>query len=387
MIKNGKTQELRILSPNHTSEHGATIALKLNDAFFIPIHDLFGNISLLLSDQNEPQAYRYTAFGKKATGTQNANPWRYASKRFDPETSLSYFGRRYYDPATAHWTSPDPAEFIDGPNYHAYLRNNPLYRLDAHGLFGESLWENGYTYASEGLYGLYNMGEDFCNIAGTMGEWLHADMEYEYGNDPYAFHSKMQSSWNEWGQFSDHISESPGTHIGNAIAPMCMQAYNLDENASFGERFLSYSGATLEIGLFASGAYKGISALRNLTKTSKLSTVTKGVNVSRGAENANARIYLHRKLIAQEIAGGHAFEKHIINRGEFRGFIRTRTQFSEHIENVLNNPTKAKQLRNNRTGYWHQETGTVVVRNPMAIDGGTAFQPNKGITYYQERLR
>lgn len=77
----------------------------------------------------------------------------------------------------------------------------------------------------------------------------------------------------------------------------------------------------------------------------------------------------------------------ILSQGEFSGIIRTRQQFSNHIENVLNNPSAVKQLRNNRIGYWHQETGTVIIRNPKALDGGTAFQPRNGFNYYHETFR
>ena len=98
-------------------------------------------------------------------------------------------------------------------------------------------------------------------------------------------------------------------------------------------------------------------------------------------------VRLKNSLIAKEIAGGHAYEKHILTRGEFSGFIRTRKQFAEHIECVLNNPTTTKQLSRNRIGYWHQETGTVVVWNPKAIDGGTAFQPIDGMLYYEVKLK
>jgi filamentous hemagglutinin len=98
-------------------------------------------------------------------------------------------------------------------------------------------------------------------------------------------------------------------------------------------------------------------------------------------------IRLRNSLIAREIAGGHAFEKHILHQGEFSGWIRTRTQFANHIENVINNPTALKQLRNNRTGYWQNSSRTVVVHNPKAMDGGTSFQPADGLLYFLNDLR
>lgn len=62
--------------------------------------------------------------------------------------------------------------------------------------------------------------------------------------------------------------------------------------------------------------------------------------------------------------------------------IRTRAQFAQHIENVVKNPTSTKELSNGRSAYWDQSTGTVVIRNPKASDGGTAFRPVNGRAYF-----
>jgi filamentous hemagglutinin len=108
-----------------------------------------------------------------------------------------------------------------------------------------------------------------------------------------------------------------------------------------------------------------------------------GRAVSLGAESSVNAAKLNTQLTAQEIAGGHAFEKHVLNQGEFKGLgIRTREQFANHIENVINNPTASRQLSNGRTAYWQEPTGTVVIRNPRAVDGGTAFQPVNGRAYF-----
>jgi hypothetical protein len=94
---------------------------------------------------------------------------------------------------------------------------------------------------------------------------------------------------------------------------------------------------------------------------------------------------LRNSLISEELGAGHAFEKHIVKQGEFPGWIRTRSQFTQHIEQVLNDPlTHSKVLSNNKTAYWHSPTSTVVIRNPNAIDGGTVFQPLNGINYFRE---
>jgi filamentous hemagglutinin len=85
-------------------------------------------------------------------------------------------------------------------------------------------------------------------------------------------------------------------------------------------------------------------------------------------------------LAAQEIAGGHAFGKHA---GEFADLgIKSRGQFAGHIENVMNNPSAFRELRNGRSAFWDDATGTVVIRNPSAVDGGTAFRPTNGRAYF-----
>lgn len=92
---------------------------------------------------------------------------------------------------------------------------------------------------------------------------------------------------------------------------------------------------------------------------------------------------LRAQLTGQEIAGGHAFEKHVIQGDEFRGLnIQTRDQFANHIEGIVANPTASRQLSGGRTAYWDNATDIVVIRNPKAVDGGTAFQPINGRDYF-----
>jgi hypothetical protein len=39
-----------------------------------------------------------------------------------------------------------------------------------------------------------------------------------------------------------------------------------------------------------------------------------------------------------------------------------------------------RPLSNGRSAYWRG--GTVVIRNPNAVDGGTAFRPTNGHDYF-----
>ncbi|WP_438287399.1 VENN motif pre-toxin domain-containing protein [Paraburkholderia phenoliruptrix] len=100
------------------------------------------------------------------------------------------------------------------------------------------------------------------------------------------------------------------------------------------------------------------------------------------AANAANSVRLNNQLAAEEIANGHAFDKHVIDQNEFGGSITTQQQFANQIENILNNPSATKQLSNGRSAYWDDASGMVVIRNPNAADGGTAFKPTNGKSYF-----
>lgn len=113
------------------------------------------------------------------------------------------------------------------------------------------------------------------------------------------------------------------------------------------------------------------------------------VRVEMRLPSAAERIEAHRdarltvdkayaKLIGDEISGGHAFDKRVIEQGEFPG-VSTRGQFASMIEDAVMNG-ESRILSGGRTAYWND--GTVVIRNPGAADGGTAFRPANGHDYF-----
>lgn len=136
--------ELRVLGNGLSADIGAAIAIELAGKVYAPIHDLFGNIAVLISldTRQIAEAYQYSAFGEIMIYDHNHkvqlaslidNPWRFSSKRSDDETGLVFFGGRYYEPTTGRWISPDPLNFLDGPNLYAFVHNNPLTQLDPTG--------------------------------------------------------------------------------------------------------------------------------------------------------------------------------------------------------------------------------------------------------------
>jgi len=98
------------------------------------------NSSLLELDEKgvEISYEEYHPFGSTALRTGLPKRYRYNGKEKDEETSLYYYGARYYASWLGRWTSPDPAGFVDGPNLYAYVKNNPASYSDPTGHFGWS---------------------------------------------------------------------------------------------------------------------------------------------------------------------------------------------------------------------------------------------------------
>lgn len=86
---------------------------------------------------------------------------------------------------------------------------------------------------------------------------------------------------------------------------------------------------------------------------------------------------LNVQLAAQEIAGGHAYAKHAADLG-----VKNPAELAARIESIMANPTMVRALSNGRTAYWHKASATVVIRDPSALDGGTAFVPKNGVNYF-----
>lgn len=378
-VSDQEITELRILGIGKGAEIGAAVALELQGSTYVPIHDPYGSIVTLLDlSGNVVASYRYTAFGEEQINGAIENPWRYASKRVDPETGFIYFGRRYYMPSVGRWLTPDPAGFADGPNLYTYVHNHPLAYVDPDGQFAFlipialSLAVEYCAPAAAAYLGSYG-------VAGGLAASFITGIASGYNDtvstafDPGTY--TLGSS--DLGSF---ICSRAGMVVGALIS--CSSPTN---GAKKGAQ--AVSGTALQV--IGAGTVKALAntekvIIQNATKTVANTTTQKTVQaaeqyvVNRGAPSlAN----LNRHLAAQEIAGGHAFGKHAAEFG-----FKTRSQMASHIEKVMAKPTMMRNLTNGRTAFWDSVTGSVIIRNPSAVDGGTAFVSKKGIDYFLKEM-
>ncbi|MDF2549985.1 MAG: rhs25 [Chlamydiales bacterium] len=142
----GAFEELRLFGSGKGEDLGTAVFIEVKDAVYAPIYDFRGSLMALIDSKSGELAefYRTSAFGERLTyaagGKQLAQgrlPWGFASKRFDAESGLIYFGKRYYDVEIGKWLTPDPQGFVDGPNLYAFIQNRPLFYLDFYGSTAE----------------------------------------------------------------------------------------------------------------------------------------------------------------------------------------------------------------------------------------------------------
>ncbi len=131
---------LRVLGLAKYKDCHATVGVEIEGQIAAPIIDVQGNIRRLIDLDSKAVAsqYDFTAFGEERQVNSDPtlfNPWRFASKRFDPELGLIYFGKRYYDPLLGRWLTTDPAGFADSSNLYQYVFNNPFRYRDPDGKF------------------------------------------------------------------------------------------------------------------------------------------------------------------------------------------------------------------------------------------------------------
>ena len=117
---------------------GGLLYLIIDGSTFVPLYDNNGNITHYLdSNGNVVAQYTYDAFGNTIAQSgllANTFRHRYSTKYLDTETSLYYYGYRYYHPTLMRWLNRDPIEETGGINLYAFCGNDAIIGIDVLGL-------------------------------------------------------------------------------------------------------------------------------------------------------------------------------------------------------------------------------------------------------------
>ncbi|CUI18079.1 rhs family protein (plasmid) [Candidatus Protochlamydia naegleriophila] len=428
----GQIQELRILGTGYGAELGAAVAIEIKGRAFAPTHDHQGHVvSLIDATTGQPsEAYRYTTFGEEtlinAQGaiiqtSEVGNPWRFASKRVDPETGWVYFGRRFYDPSNGRWTTTDPLGFADGPNLYAYLHHSPLSAFDAYGFVGEA-YRDGCNVATNPNYfdGISNeyspvFGDNAGNDAWASVQWqetkenlyaafagcVHGCFDF-LTSHAYLFQSlafaagcdDLECSLEEKIQIQQAFAISQSNQIA-ATDAFVQQTMGVDANNAIYQAFRSGTTTTLEVATIAMGGYGLAKGAVGVVKAARIGMLEAkmasqalkqeakyiakpGMSINRGAESVNAGINLNKKLSqleqSQQTAARirelpddriryYGIEKKATNSGPTRGACYV-VEYTPH---------------NGQTRGWYEcydHTGNVNRVHPKSINGQTVTSPH-----------
>lgn len=215
----GNIKEFRLLGLGHGAEIGAAVSLEIDGRIYAPIHDHRGSVAAIvdMETQTAVETYRYNAYGTEEIFDEEGNPqenplnpWRFSSKRVEPETGLVHFGKREYCPELCRWTSQDPLGCFDSVNRFAFAQSNPLQNIDLYGLFSISvLWESIHSAAQY-------INKRVCD------QWSHCADTYKIVDNAYQFADHLKHNFillDYLYVYGFHDSESHTGVYGNGFEP------------------------------------------------------------------------------------------------------------------------------------------------------------------------
>ena len=207
---------------SHASNQGAggvggLLAVNHQGTSYFPCADANGNTMGLFnaSSGTLTARYDYSPFGERITDTGPAkhgggkieiSPFGFSTKYVDEETSLVYYGFRYYSPELGRWLSRDPIGERGGENLYAMVGNNPINWIDGLGLETQPGWGSGG--ASQGNCWRYSCSDPA---------------------KPLEHHNRTPPGWdnnkkgNTCKKLMDAIIKAGGKTAGNGACPKCYQ--------------------------------------------------------------------------------------------------------------------------------------------------------------------
>ncbi|MDO8669011.1 MAG: RHS repeat-associated core domain-containing protein [Candidatus Buchananbacteria bacterium] len=324
--------------------------------YYVHTDHLTGSNVITDSGGKLAQALDYYPFGgvriDEKTGVFSEQK-KFTGKELDKDTGLYYYGARYYDGRVGRFTGVDPAywdsrylsKLLVDPqswNSYAYARNNPLRLIDPDGWF----WREVYSFTQ------------------GVGNAIVSDNALGFGRQ-----NRNDSYFNSGQKVGDAIAMVQGSY--ETAAGIVTTAAG-----AAGGIVMSPSGAGAIVG--AGVSVGGVAATGH-----GISVVANSMhNLQKGGSSQQT----NNSSTAQKIGHGHAYDKHVLNDGQFKGMVSNKSEFSSHIKNVMDNPTEVRQLEKGRTAYYQQNTNSIVIHDPSRQDAGTAFQPNPQVHGYDSDI-
>ena len=288
---------------------------------------------------------RYAAYGER-TNAAFATQKGYIGERHDPETGLIYLDARYMDPLFGRFISPDDWDPIKqgvGTNRYAYAQNDPVNKSDPNGHIAQ------------------DAGANDALAAGAAGG--------DKGTDDAA---------------------EPATELDRLVFP--------EENQRGRPEQLAQARGTTRGGLGNLTPAQQTIAAQNAQLQRQIQMMNPRATFLTppgGFATSQARSQLQSEVrqlqaeaarIANQIANGHAFQKHVIGPATPRNSvftdISTRAELSNRVYNTMTNPTHSKALPGGRTAFYDSNSNTVVMVDPMHRDMGSSYPPSTGMSYY-----
>lgn len=331
-------------------------------------YDPHGRVTLL--DHDETIACAESGNPGQVCPNPSNIPFGFVGALRSELSGMVYMRNRWYSPRLAQFLSHDPLGYVDSYNPYAYVAFDPVNGWDPWGLETGSFAEDLRYDIDEILPRPLECALRDCSSMPDVDDELQKEAAKK------------------------KVKQAKGVAAAAATAPVELlrkpsgdeppaPIFNEDQVE---ERQGEFWGGILTIP-FSLGvnAAAGAGIGRGLAKgADEVGEEVDGLLAPGKASSANSAVRLKNQLAAEEIAGGHAFKKHVVDGQEFAEFgIKTRQEFSQHIEGILGQPSAQKELARGRHAYWDDASGTVVIRSGDHPDGGTAFRPKTGRAYYE----
>ncbi len=127
-------QRLLKVTRNQGGALRVTIYIDATPPVLYQLGDHLGSCEVVLDSAGDfVNREEFLPYGETSFGSYARKRYRFTGKERDEESSLYYYGARYYAPWLCRWTTPDPAGLTDGLSLYCYVHDNPVRHVDSTG--------------------------------------------------------------------------------------------------------------------------------------------------------------------------------------------------------------------------------------------------------------